>query len=1086
MDDLKSLATELLSAESAVSVDGLIDTLIAVVQDCNYPHLRKTKSIDFFLTKYERLSRQLADSRINYKSFDLIKVIGRGAFGEVQLVRHKDTRKVFALKLLEKSEMLRKPESAFFWEERHIMAYCNSEWVVKLHYSFQDSKCLFMAMEFMPGGDLVGLINNYEVSENWARFYLTEVCLALDAIHQMGYIHRDVKPDNMLISASGHIKLADFGTCVKMDGNGLAKCESAVGTPDYISPEILASNGQGGTYYNKAVDFWSVGVFLYEMLVGETPFYADSLCQTYASILAFENNLTFPPDITLSDNVKDVISKFLTHAETRLGRNGLGDIKEHPFFKNDEYTFDTIGQVVPPHVPVLNGDDDHSNFVDIEDRVTNPADNFQSARNFAGNQLPFVGFTYCNELGPIKELKRMLAAEPIQMIPPPKAEVQSMSSQTSPTLPHPQPVAIVQEPAVGRSEVSELLKKFDQARVTLPEPIASSPSPELTKPDFNHQLIQSSPNKENDAKTKEMTTYIASLQDNLKSLQSELEMARTNVEKDQLATNLNIAMNEKKSLEYRIGELQEQLETEQTYLTAFKSELHTKRDEIAERDKKLYNLSKLESSWDNLKQQLRIEQELRMIAEDSLNALEKEKTMLNLELRQTVMRNEKEKEGKVGIINTLSERERSYENEIHSLREELQLVKTHNIKSQHQRQSSATSNQDSYGRCDSRTSNFLNQSKNGDNIENMSKEELIKRVRKEIILKENTVSKLQEVMMKQVQLNPKKESKKKLMKVDQEKRSLEMKLEQQRVELRHKEYEWQNASEEYKCLIDQERERVECLQNEVDECKHVIDELSRCRDNDTASIASHDNLLSLTSEPIFKMNEIKHSEFVWIRGRFINKRKINWVQLRVEITVESIQFFPSDSKSKQPNVPLIIIKIPSVVHLRRKCTSADVKEDEIAILPNLFQIIYFAENSTANAIKKDNLRTIEHRGHSFVELVFKNKINCDKCVKTLHNLKDDSAIQCLRKSFNLYQLIMANFSRLLQQISLLPPEQQRNPDLQDKLLRGRDNASQNGQCQGRRRPGHDADQDAPLRPIEPAKPFHPFQPIECVQHIRSP
>ena len=135
------------------------------------------------------------------------------------------------MKLLSKYEMIKRSDSAFFWEERDIMAHANSEWIVQLHFAFQDHRYLYMVMDYMPGGDLVNLMSNYDVPEEWARFYTAEVVLALEAIHRMGFIHRDVKPDNMLLDAHGHLKLADFGTCMKMAADGLVRSETAVGTP---------------------------------------------------------------------------------------------------------------------------------------------------------------------------------------------------------------------------------------------------------------------------------------------------------------------------------------------------------------------------------------------------------------------------------------------------------------------------------------------------------------------------------------------------------------------------------------------------------------------------------------------------------------------------------------------------------------------------------------------------------------------------------------------------------------------------------------------------------------------------------------
>ncbi|XP_040283252.1 rho-associated protein kinase 2 isoform X2 [Bufo bufo] len=391
----EKLDTVLRNPRSPINIESLLDGLNSLVLDLDFPALRKNKNIDNFLNRYEKVVSDVRQLQMKAEDYDIVKVIGRGAFGEVQLVRHKSTQKVYAMKLLSKFEMIKRSDSAFFWEERDIMAFANSPWVVQLYCAFQDEKSLYMVMEYMPGGDLVNLMSNYDMPEKWAKFYTAEVVLALDAIHSMGLIHRDVKPDNMLLDKNGHLKLADFGTCMKMDETGMVRCDTAVGTPDYISPEVLKSQGGDG-YYGRECDWWSVGVFLFEMLVGDTPFYADSLVGTYSKIMDHKNSLNFPEDVEISKHAKNLICAFLTEREVRLGRNGIEEIKQHAFFKNDQWTWDNIRETAAPVVPELSSDIDSSNFDDIEDDK-GKVETFPIPKAYAGNQLPFIGFTYYRE-----------------------------------------------------------------------------------------------------------------------------------------------------------------------------------------------------------------------------------------------------------------------------------------------------------------------------------------------------------------------------------------------------------------------------------------------------------------------------------------------------------------------------------------------------------------------------------------------------------------------------------------------------------------------------------------------------------------
>uniref|UniRef100_A0A1I8Q3E3 Rho-associated protein kinase let-502 n=1 Tax=Stomoxys calcitrans TaxID=35570 RepID=A0A1I8Q3E3_STOCA len=389
------LEQEMRNPYSICNVDCLLDTVTALVNDCDHESLKRLKNIEQYASKYKPLAQQICQLRMNVEDFDFIKIIGAGAFGEVQLVRHKSSRQVYAMKRLSKFEMMKRPDSAFFWEERHIMAHANSEWIVQLHFAFQDTKYLYMVMDYMPGGDIVSLMSMYEIPEKWAIFYTMEVVLALDTIHRMGFVHRDVKPDNMLLDRQGHLKLADFGTCMRMGANGLVVSSNAVGTPDYISPEVLQSQGVDNEY-GRECDWWSVGIFLYEMLVGDTPFYADSLVGTYGKIMDHKNSLSFPAEVEISENAKSLIRAFLTDRTQRLGRHGIDEIKEHPFFQNDTWSFDNIRESVPPVVPELSSDDDTRNFEDIE-RDETPEEVFPIPKNFDGNHLPFIGFTYTGD-----------------------------------------------------------------------------------------------------------------------------------------------------------------------------------------------------------------------------------------------------------------------------------------------------------------------------------------------------------------------------------------------------------------------------------------------------------------------------------------------------------------------------------------------------------------------------------------------------------------------------------------------------------------------------------------------------------------
>ena len=187
------------------------DCLQAIYTDCDVPTFRSQKCINNFIQRYEKACSLIVNCRLKPDDFNVIKTIGRGSFGEVQLVRRKSNNKVYAMKLLNKFNTIKRSDSAFYWEERFIMAHAESEWIVKLHFAFQDQKFLYMVMDYMPGGNFNNFLTNYDIPEDWAAFYVAEIVLAVDVIHSLSFCHRDLKPENILIDRDGHLKLSDFG-----------------------------------------------------------------------------------------------------------------------------------------------------------------------------------------------------------------------------------------------------------------------------------------------------------------------------------------------------------------------------------------------------------------------------------------------------------------------------------------------------------------------------------------------------------------------------------------------------------------------------------------------------------------------------------------------------------------------------------------------------------------------------------------------------------------------------------------------------------------------------------------------------------
>jgi len=274
-------------------------------------------------------------------------------------------------------------------------------WLVKLHFCFQTADDVYLVMDYVPGGDLMGLLMKLDVlPEHQARFYAAQAVEAIDALHQLGYAHRDIKPDNFLLDSCGHLKLADLGlakctsshlrvsTADEDDSVGWgsggpwspASPESArasssgdpgtgerpqrtrhelwsrVGTPDYMAPEVLLQTG-----YGPECDWWSLGCILFEMLVGYAPFYSETSHETADKILHHRQSLTFPPEAKLSREATSLIRGLICARHERLG---VDAIKAHPFFASTDW--DTLREATPPHTPQLCSETDTQNFEEFE------------------------------------------------------------------------------------------------------------------------------------------------------------------------------------------------------------------------------------------------------------------------------------------------------------------------------------------------------------------------------------------------------------------------------------------------------------------------------------------------------------------------------------------------------------------------------------------------------------------------------------------------------------------------------------------------------------------------------------------------
>lgn len=303
----------------------------------------------------ELLKKLTAGKKWQFDDFDLRATVGTGTFGRVRVVKIKggSDRTPFALKILKKSEVIRLKQVEHVKAEKDILMRIAHPFIVNLLAVFQDEKRLCMLLEYVNGGELFShLRKEGRLPNEHAQFYAGEIVLAFEYLHKIHIVYRDLKPENLLIDTDGHMKITDFGFAKEVEDRTWTLC----GTPEYLAPEIIQSKGHG-----KPVDWWALGVLIFEMLAGYPPFYDENPFGIYQKVLA--GRIDFPRHFDV--RAKDLIKRLLTQDRAkRYGclKNGADDIKKHKWYKGMDWTLLYNRQVKPPFEPAVKSADDTSMF----------------------------------------------------------------------------------------------------------------------------------------------------------------------------------------------------------------------------------------------------------------------------------------------------------------------------------------------------------------------------------------------------------------------------------------------------------------------------------------------------------------------------------------------------------------------------------------------------------------------------------------------------------------------------------------------------------------------------------------------------
>lgn len=322
----------------------------------------KQEQYSLYLKKLHSTFKQLwedkPESNASVRDFETIKVLGTGAFGVVYLTKYLPTGKYYAMKMLEKEKIIKLKQLEHSFYEKKILCGLNFPFVVYMKYFFKDNVYLYYVLPFVAGGEMFSHLRKMgKFEETASKFYGAQVVLALEYLHALELVYRDLKPENILIDRTGYIKITDFGFCKVLRGRTWTLC----GTPEYLAPEIILSKG-----YSTSVDWWSMGVLLFEMSAGHPPFFASDPMRIYEKIVAGK----YRSPNHFSTELKDIISLHLQIDTTRrIGnlKDGILDIKNHKWFSDIDWDELLNSRVRPPFIPKIKSAADTTNFDNYDD-----------------------------------------------------------------------------------------------------------------------------------------------------------------------------------------------------------------------------------------------------------------------------------------------------------------------------------------------------------------------------------------------------------------------------------------------------------------------------------------------------------------------------------------------------------------------------------------------------------------------------------------------------------------------------------------------------------------------------------------------